>query len=123
MKRVSMSLRRLQNEVRAAGVLRRAGMLGGASPAALAGMARAVRRYGPIGAAPTIAAIKHGSQRALVDEQGAITFTDLEERSNALAHAWARRRIGEGTGIGILCRNHRFLLDATFACAKGGMKA
>jgi fatty-acyl-CoA synthase len=55
-----------------------------------------------------------------VDELGALSFEELDRRSNALANCWRALGAGDGTGVGILCRNHRGFLDATFATAKIG---
>jgi fatty-acyl-CoA synthase len=70
-----------------------------------------------------VAAVRHGDRPGLVDELGTLTFGELDRRSNALANAWRKRGIADGTGIGILCRNHRGMLDATFASAKIGARA
>lgn len=116
-------LRRAVLEGRALTVLVRAGMLGGGTPAELRAMAHAVRAFGPIGSAPVVAAIRHGSRPALVDDDGALSFEELDRRSNALAATWTSDGLGSGARVGILARNHRGLLDATFASAKAGITA
>ncbi|PKK15585.1 AMP-binding protein [Thermomonospora sp. CIF 1] len=98
---------------------RRAGLLG-LPPRAVAPSIRALRAYGPLGAAATMNALRFGSRTALVDEHGTLTFADLERRSNALANAWRARGLGPASRVGILCRNHRGLLDAMTAAAKIG---
>jgi acyl-CoA synthetase (AMP-forming)/AMP-acid ligase II len=70
-----------------------------------------------------IAALRYGGQTALIDELGALTFAEVHERTNALAHAWAQDGIGEGDAIGILCRNHRHFVEALVACSKLGAHA
>ncbi|MDP1818464.1 MAG: AMP-binding protein [Acidimicrobiales bacterium] len=91
-------------------------------PHRLAGLVRAVRRY-RLGAAPAIGALRFRDATALVDEHGTLTFEDLDVRSNALANAWRALGAGEGTGIGVLCRNHRGFVDAVNAAGKVGARA
>jgi fatty-acyl-CoA synthase len=101
----------------------RAGMFGVEPPRRTLQSLRALRRYGVLGGELSIAAIRHGTRTALVDELGELSFVDLDRRSNALADAWRGRGIGEGTNVAIYCRNHRGFLDATYACAKAGARA
>ncbi|MGH3661039.1 MAG: AMP-binding protein, partial [Micromonosporaceae bacterium] len=103
--------------------LAKAGMIGIQSPARALSMLRGLHTYGPIGGAVVAAAIRHGDAPGLIDELGMLTFQELDRRSNALANTWRERGVAEGAGIGILCRNHRGLLDATFASAKLGARA
>jgi fatty-acyl-CoA synthase len=98
---------------------RRAGLVG-MPLRAIAPSVRALRAYGPLGAATTMNALRFGARTALVDERGPLTFADLERRSNALANAWLARGLGGDDRVGILCRNHRGLLDAMTAAAKIG---
>jgi fatty-acyl-CoA synthase len=83
---------------------------------------QAMERLGQLGAAITIAGIRHGDRLGLIDELGALTFSELDARSNALACAIRERGLAEGECVGILCRNHRGFLDATFAASKLGAR-
>jgi fatty-acyl-CoA synthase len=56
----------------------------------------------------------------LVDDRGAVTFGDLDRRSNALAWAWRGQGVRQDSAVGVLCRNHRGLLEAMFAAGKVG---
>jgi fatty-acyl-CoA synthase len=58
----------------------------------------------------------------LIDELGSLTFTELNQRSDALTCALRDRGVGEEDCVGILCRNHRGFLDITFASAKLGAR-
>jgi fatty-acyl-CoA synthase len=82
----------------------------------------ALRDYGPFGAAPRIAAIRHGDRLAVADERGEITFAELDERVNRLANALLAEGLGPGACVGILCLNHRSALVAAFAASRAGMK-
>ncbi|MGV1047491.1 MAG: AMP-binding protein [Solirubrobacterales bacterium] len=71
----------------------------------------------------TTAAIHHPHEIAVVDERGSLSWERLHRRSNALAHSFAELGIGDGDGVGIMCRNHRGFLEATLAAAKLGASA
>ena len=60
---------------------------------------------------------------AIIDELGTLTFKEVDERTNALAHALAADGIGAGDGVAIMCRNHRGWIDAVLACSKLGANA
>ena len=81
----------------------------------------ALWRWGPTPAAGyTAAAIRYPDEPAIVDELGTLTFAELNRRTNGLAHALADRGIGEDDSVAVLCRNHRYFIDATVACSKLG---
>ncbi|WP_310784343.1 AMP-binding protein [Mycobacterium sp. Z3061] len=82
----------------------------------------ALRRYGLLGAAPVITAARDRRGLALIDERGPLSFGDLDARTNALANQWRRRGVGPGTGVAILARNHRGLLEAVYGAAKCGAR-
>jgi fatty-acyl-CoA synthase len=109
-------------ELRALHHIRSSGMLGLDPPAKAFRVARAIRRLGNIGGAVAVAAIKYPDRLGLVDEYGALSFEELNRRSDALACALRARGTDEGHGVGILCRNHRYFLDATFAAGKLGAR-
>jgi fatty-acyl-CoA synthase len=100
----------------------RAGLLGPELPHRVAQIIRAFERYGMLGGAMATAAIRTGNRIGLVDELGALTFRQLDERSNALANAWRERGLEPGDGVAILVRNHRGFVDAAFAAAKCGAR-
>jgi fatty-acyl-CoA synthase len=76
-------------------------------------------REHPIGAL-IAAAARHPRRTALVDDEGSLTFGEMDERSNALARSWGELGIGPGTTVGLLCRDGRFFLDASTATQKLG---
>ncbi|MFI6030377.1 acyl-CoA synthetase [Amycolatopsis magusensis] len=82
----------------------------------------AVRRFGPFAGANHISARRDPQAVGLVDELGPLTFKQLDDRSNALARAWADRGIGVGTMVAALCRDHRGLVLATLATGKLGAR-
>jgi acyl-CoA synthetase (AMP-forming)/AMP-acid ligase II len=86
--------------------------------------ALSLQRWGPTSAAAyAISAIRDPRRVALVDERGALTFGEIQARTNALAREWRAAGIGEGDGVAILCRNHRGFVEASTACSKLGVDA
>lgn len=77
---------------------------------------------GPAGGFSTLAR-RHPDRVGVEDERGPLTYRDLHDRSNALAHALAARGVAEGDGVAIMCRNHRGFVEATIAAAKLGADA
>ncbi len=105
-------------------VLGRSGMLRPRRPDKLVRAGLATRHWGSTFAAafPAGAAL-FGTRAAVIDEDGSLTFADLDRRSNALARALAADGIGEGDTVAVLCRNHRGFVETTAALAKLGADA
>ena len=59
----------------------------------------------------------------IVDELGSLTYSEVNRRTNALAHSLADAGVVEGDGVGIMCRNHRGFIEATIAVSKLGADA
>jgi acyl-CoA synthetase (AMP-forming)/AMP-acid ligase II len=98
-----------------------AGILSPTRPDRLVGLAQALLRWGPTPAAGySVAAARHPDEPAIVDELGTLTFREVHERTNALAHALSDEGLGEGDGVGLMARNHRGFVDALVACSKLG---
>jgi fatty-acyl-CoA synthase len=100
----------------------RSGLVRPEPPHRVVQIVRAFERHGLLAAVISIGAIRHGDRRALIDERGELTYTELDERSNALANAWQERGLRPGEGVAILARNHRGLVDSVFAGAKCGAR-
>ncbi|HEY2320744.1 MAG TPA: acyl-CoA synthetase [Solirubrobacteraceae bacterium] len=113
---------RFGDEAYFAAVCIRSGMVGPELPHKVAQMLLAFERFGLLGGAVTIGAIRHGDHVAIRDERGDVTYTELDERTNALANAWREQGLAPGDGVAILVRNHRGFMDAVFAAAKCGAK-
>jgi len=104
--------------------LTRAGIVHPERPDRLWHTARALLRYGTTPAAGyTAAARNFPDEPAVIDELGTLTFKEVDERSNALAHAFAADGVQTGDGVAIMCRNHRGWIDAVLACSKLGANA
>jgi acyl-CoA synthetase (AMP-forming)/AMP-acid ligase II len=104
--------------------LTQAGIIRPQRPDRVARTAWVFLRWGPTPAAGYAAnAARYPDETAIIDELGTLTFRDVHERSNALAHALREDGIGEGDGVGIMCRNHRGFVDAYVALSKLGANA
>jgi fatty-acyl-CoA synthase len=109
-------------ETRSAGYAWRGGMLAFDRPDKALAILRAMGSMGQLGSATVVSSIRHGDRVGLIDELGSLTFNELHERSDALACGLRARGLHEGQTVGILCRNHRGFLDATFAAGKAGAR-
>src|ERR1700755_2919297 len=97
----------------------RAGIVHPERPDRLWNTARALLRFGTTPAAGyTASAGSFPNEPAVIDELGTLSFREVHERSNALAHAWQADGIGEGDGIAIMCRNHRGWMHAVVRCSE-----
>src|SRR3954469_19556443 len=104
--------------------LTNAGIIRPQRPDRVARTAWAFLRWGPTPAAGYAAnAARFPDDTAVIDELGTLTFKEVHERSNALAHALRSDGVAEGDGVGIMCRNHRGFVDAYVACSKLGANA
>ncbi|HET8948876.1 MAG TPA: AMP-binding protein [Solirubrobacteraceae bacterium] len=84
----------------------------------------AIQRWGftPAGGFAAAAAL-YPDAEAVVDERGALTFAELEDRSNRLANALADAGVLEGDGVGVMVRNHRGFVEVLVALSKLGADA
>ncbi len=98
-----------------------AGIIRPARPDRLVRVVRALARFGPTPAAGYEAcAARYPHEPALIDELGTLTFEQIHHRTNALAHAFSDAGVVEGDGVAVMCRNHRYFIEATVACSKLG---
>jgi acyl-CoA synthetase (AMP-forming)/AMP-acid ligase II len=90
-------------------------------------LAKVVERYIRWGASPALGsaanAVTVPDRAAIVDEAGTLTWAQTHRRSNALARALRDEGVEPGDGVAIMCRNHRYFIEATMACAKLGAVA
>jgi acyl-CoA synthetase (AMP-forming)/AMP-acid ligase II len=101
-----------------------AGIVRPSRPDRLLNTAVALARWGPTPAAGyTTAAFRYPDDVAIVDELGTLTFKQVHERTNALAHSLRQDGVGAGDGVAIMCRNHRGFVETVVACSKLGANA
>ncbi|MEV6059376.1 AMP-binding protein [Nocardia asteroides] len=97
------------------------GMLTPVGPRALAALARAFRRFGPTPAMLLAAsAIRYPDRTAIIDDTGALTYRQLQDRSEAIAAALFATASVPPRSVGIVCRNHRGFAEAMSAGAQLG---
>ncbi|MDQ1461231.1 MAG: hypothetical protein QOI08_2715 [Actinomycetota bacterium] len=114
----------LTGAARATTALFRSGVLRPERPDRLWRIARAVRHWGPgLAAVFALGAERHGDRTALIDERGALTFVELDQRSDAIARGLIVRGVRAGDTVAVLCRNHRYIFEITGALAKLGANA
>jgi fatty-acyl-CoA synthase len=113
---------RLGNEAFYFGCCFRSGMFGIESPQRLAQAGKALADYSMLGGCVTVAAIRHPDRTAVIDDRGAVTYRELDDRVNALANAWIASGLKARDGVAIMTRNHRGFLEAVFAAAKCGAR-
>ena len=88
---------------------------------------RVAERYVRLGASPALGSIANAitdpDGTAIIDQAGALTWKETHRRSNALARALRDEGVDAGDGVAIMCRNHRYFIESTMACAKLGAVA
>ncbi|MFL6059859.1 MAG: AMP-binding protein [Marmoricola sp.] len=116
-------INRAGTEARALTALLRAGAIGGSSPRKTVAILKALRAFGPFGSAVHLASIRHPDAPAIADERGEITYAELDDQINRLAHALLATGMKPGDGIAMLCRNHRAPLIVGFAASRAGLRS
>ena len=102
-------------------VLARAGLLAPVRPDKLLGMALSLARYGISPATGYAAgAVRHPRRRAIVDDEGALTYREVDVRTDRLASELRARGLREGDAAGLLARNGRGLVEGAVALSKVG---
>ena len=111
-------LERVRLGVGAVDTMRRTGLL---HPRVAVTATRGIRAWGPtLAAGYSASAARDPEGLAIVDDDGAMTFAEIEEHSNRLANALAGRGVVPGTAVGLLARNSRWFVLATTALNKLG---
>ncbi|RJL24257.1 hypothetical protein D5H75_30330 [Bailinhaonella thermotolerans] len=97
-------------------------MVGFVGPGQAVRMLAAAGRYQASPAAgAALAAIRWPDRAAVIDEDGEITFAELDADSRALAAGLHRRYgLGPGRRVAVMCRNHRGFVIAAVAGARLG---
>jgi acyl-CoA synthetase (AMP-forming)/AMP-acid ligase II len=105
-------------------VLADAGVVRPIRPDRLWHFLRTLQRWKRSPAAGSISlAMRYPDEPMIVDELGTLSFSEVNVRTNAIAHSLSDAGIVEGDRVGIMCRNHRGFVEATIAVSKLGADA
>ena len=106
----------------AARVVLRSGLFAPAGPLTIFRIVReAVRGRASPATVMAIAAARWPDRTAVIDDDGALSYRQLQSRTESLAAALVyRHTVGPGVPVGILCRNGRGFMQALFAAASVG---
>ncbi|KRE26872.1 acyl-CoA synthetase [Mycobacterium sp. Soil538] len=84
--------------------------------------ARNAAVYGPQATMVIQGGRKYPSLPAIVDERGTLTYKQVDDQSTALGRGLGQMGVGQGSVVGLLCRDHRGLIIAMAACGKLGAR-
>ena len=97
------------------------GLVSPVRPDRLVGMGRSLARWGMSPATAVAAAAARDPHRvAVIDEDGSVTYAELDRRSNAVARGLRQLGVRERDNVALLARNSRQFLLAQAAVAKVG---
>jgi len=99
-----------------------AGAFGIEPPQNLAAMVADIRRWGEVGMIPALNARRAPNRLAIIDDEGSITNSELNDAVNAVANGMLAMGVRGGDGVGVLARNHRWFSIANYACARVGAR-
>jgi acyl-CoA synthetase (AMP-forming)/AMP-acid ligase II len=102
-------------------VMTTSGVIRPYGPRTLVGIGKTIRDWG-IGFAGGMGALAVRSPQGvgLIDELGELTWGEIDDRSTRLANALADLGVEAGSSVALLCRNHRYFVDASTALSKLG---
>lgn len=98
------------------------GAFGLEPPKNYAALAADVLRWGEIGMIPSLNARRNPNRTAIIDDEGSMTFAELNDAVNAAANGLLAMGVKGGDGVAILARNHRWFLIANYACGRIGAR-
>jgi fatty-acyl-CoA synthase len=91
-------------------------------PQNYAAMAADIVKWGEFGMLPSLNARRTPNRAALIDEEGSLTYKELDEAAHAVAHGLLAKGVRGGDGVAILARNHRWFVIANYGCARVGAR-
>ena len=91
-------------------------------PQNIAAFVADIRRWGEFGMIPALNARRTPNRTAVVDDDGEITFKELDDAAHAVANGLLAMGVKGGDGVAILARNHRWFLIALYGAARVGAR-
>ncbi|HXA89303.1 MAG TPA: long-chain-fatty-acid--CoA ligase FadD2 [Mycobacterium sp.] len=98
------------------------GAIGLEPPLNYAAMAADIRKWGEFGMLPSHNARRAPTKAALIDEEGELTYKELDEAVHAVANGLIAKGVHGGDGVAILARNHRWFVIANYGAARVGAR-
>ncbi|MDT5362168.1 MAG: fatty-acyl-CoA synthase [Mycobacterium sp.] len=91
-------------------------------PQNVAAMVADIRRWGEFGMIPALNARRTPNRTAIIDDDGEMTFKELDDAANAVANGLLAIGVKGGDGLALLIRNHRWFLIALYGAARVGVR-
>jgi fatty-acyl-CoA synthase len=91
-------------------------------PHNIAAMVADIRRWGEFGMIPALNARRTPNRTAIIDDDGELTFKELDDAAHAVANGLLAMGVKGGDGVAILARNHRWFLIAVYGAARTGAR-
>ncbi|WP_197377215.1 long-chain-fatty-acid--CoA ligase FadD2 [Mycolicibacterium baixiangningiae] len=91
-------------------------------PQNMAAFVADMRRWGEFGMIPALNARRTPDRSAVIDDEGEMTYAELDAAAHAVANALLAKGITGGDGVAILARNHRWFLVAVYGAARTGAR-
>jgi fatty-acyl-CoA synthase len=91
-------------------------------PQNYAALAADLRKWGEFGMLPALNARRTPNRAALIDEDGELSYRELDEAVHAVANGLIEKGVRGGDGVAILARNHRWFVIANYGAARAGAR-
>ena len=91
-------------------------------PQNIAALVADIRCWGEIGMIPALNARRTPNRTAVIDDDGELTFKELDDAAHAVANGLAAMGVKGGDGVAILARNHRWFLVSVYGAARIGAR-
>ena len=98
------------------------GAIGLEPPLNYAAMAADIRKWGEFGMLPSHNARRAPNKAALIDEEGELTYKELDDAAHAVANGLIAKGVRGGDGVALLARNHRWFVIANYGAARVGAR-
>jgi acyl-coenzyme A synthetase/AMP-(fatty) acid ligase/uncharacterized protein YndB with AHSA1/START domain len=110
-----------QSQLGVARILSRAGVISPGRPDRVARQLSALAKWGAtVAGGYSAATARVPREDAIADELGALTFADVETRTDRLANALTEYGVRQGRRVALMCRNHGAMVESMIACGKLG---
>lgn len=91
-------------------------------PKNFAALAADSRKWGEVGMLPSVNARRTPNRAAVIDDEGSLSYAELDEAAHAVANGLLAMGVRAGDGVAILARNHRWFLIANYGAARTGAR-